>query len=272
MSRNMRFLPVGLALFSALASPNLVSAETLRMGGNTAVTEVLRQIGPVFTAATGFTLEVVPSIGTSGSNAAVADGVLGISVGGRDLMEKETARGLSVAGILRTPYGLVTSRPGPDGLRSEGIAGIYDADNATWPDGTPIRIILRLVGGSDNLFLGNLFPGLAEAIEHARTRSDLSVAATDQESAGLAEKTEGSLVGATLTQIMTEKRDLRFVAIDGVAATMANYENGSYPYGKTLYLIVPAEVSPAAASFLSFIATPEGEAILRQAGIVAGDE
>jgi len=37
-------------------------------------------------------------------------------------------------------------------------------------------------------------------------------------------------------------------------------------------LVVPAEISAEAASFLSFIATPEAEPLLREAGIVAGDE
>ena len=268
----MRFLSVGLALFGAMTASHLAYAETLRMGGTGAVTEMLRQIAPAFTAATGVTLEVIPSLGTSGGNAAAADGVLGISVAGRDLKEKESARGLRVAATFRTPFGLVSSRPGPDGFGSGAIAAIYEADKATWPDGTPIRIILRPVDESDNLVLGNLFPGMAEAIEHARTRPDLSVAATDQDNADAAEKIEGSLVGATLTQIMTEKRGLQFVAIDGVTPTMATYENGAYPYGKTLYLVVPADVSAEAASFLSFIATPEGETALREAGIVAGAE
>lgn len=265
----MRYLTAALAILGAVSASNLACAETLKMGGTGAVTELLRQIGPAFTAKTGVTLDVIPSLGTSGGNAATADGVIGISVAGRDLKEKETAKGLTVAATFRTPFGLVTSRPGPDGFRLDGIAEIYGADSAKWPDGSPIRIILRPVDESDNLVLGNLFPGMTEAIEQARTRSDLSVAATDQDNAEMAEKTEGSLVGATLTQITTEKRDLRFVNIDGVAPTMANYQNGSYPYAKTLYLVVPATVSPEAAAFVSFIATPEGATILREAGIIA---
>ena len=40
--------------------------------------------------------------------------------------------------------------------------------------------------------------------------------------------------------------------------------------GKTLYLVVPAQISPEAAAFLSFIATPAGQSLLREAEIVAG--
>ena len=259
-----------LGIIGALATISPASADTLRIGGTGAATEMLRQIGPAFEAQTGITLQVIPSLGSTGGNAAAADGVLGISVAGRDLKTKEAERGLTVAATLRTPFGLVTSRPGPDGFTKTEIATLYGADKPTWPDGTPIMIVLRPVDESDNLLLGEFFPGMSEAIKHVRTRRDLSVAATDQDNAEMAEKTVGSLVAATLAQISSEKRNLRFVAIDGVTPSLKNYENGSYPYGKTLYLVVPAQISPEAAAFLSFIATPAGQSLLREAEIVAG--
>jgi phosphate transport system substrate-binding protein len=270
MTRYIGLFSAGLGLLGALATLNPALAETLRIGGTGAVTEVLRQIGPAFEAETGITLQVIPSLGTSGGNAAAADGVLGISVAGRDLKKKEAEKGLTVAATLRTPFGLVTSRSGPDSLKSAEIAELYRADKPAWPDGAPILVVLRPVDESDNLVLGELFPGMSEAIKHMRTRSDVSVAATDQDNAEMAEKTKGSLVGATLTQIMAERRNLRFVAIDGVTPSLESYKDGSYPYGKTLYLVVPAKVSPEAAAFLAFITTPAGESLLRKAGIVAG--
>ena len=260
----------GLALFGALATLNPASAETLRIGGTGAMTEMLRQIAPAFEAETGITLQVVPSLGTSGGNAAVADGVIGISVAGRDLKTKEADRGLRVAATFRTPFGLVTSRPGTEHLKSTEIAGIYSADKSVWPDGTPIRIVLRPADESDNLVLGELFPGMTNAIKRMRTRNDLSIAATDQDNAEMAEKTKNSHVGATFTQMTTEKRNLQFVTIDGVAPSLENYESGSYPYGKTLYFVVPAQISPQATAFLSFMATPAGKSLLRKGGIVAG--
>lgn len=257
-------------LLGGASAPNLTYAQTLKVGGTGAVTELLRQLASAFAAQSGIALEVIPSLGTGGGNAAVADGVIGLSVAGRDLKEKEVAKGLRIAATLRTPFGLVTSRPGPDNLDSEEIAELYRADKPAWPDGAPILIILRPVDESDNLVLASLFPGMAESIEHMRGRPDISIAATDQDNAEAAEKTEGSLVGATLTQVTTEKRDLRFVAIDGVAPSLENVADGSYPYEKTLYLVVPTELSPEAVAFLSFIETDAGEALLRDAGVLAG--
>ena len=270
MTRFCGFLSAGLTLFLALATSHPVSAETLKVGGTGAVTEMFRQIGPAFEAETGIKLEVVPSLGTSGGNSAVADGLLGLSVAGRPLKAKEAERGLTVAATLRTPFGLVTSRPGPDGLKSAEIANLYRADKPSWPDGSPILIVLRPAEESDNVLLGEFFPGMSEAIKQVRTRGDLSVAATDQDNAEAAEKIKGSLVGATVTQITSERRNLRFVAIDGVAPSLTSLENGSYPYGKILYLVVRTQISPEAKAFLSFIATPAGQSLLRKAEIIAG--
>jgi phosphate transport system substrate-binding protein len=253
-----------------LATGSAASCGTLRAGGSGAVSELLGQIGSAFEAETGIVLEVVPSLGTSGANAAVADRVLGISLAGRDLKAKEIANGLRVAAIFRTPFGLATSRHAPQNLRSGEIAQLYQADKPLWPDGLPILIVLRPVNQSDDTVLGGLFPGMAEALARVRKRNDLSLAATSQANADMGEKTKGSLVGASLTQITTEKRNLRFVSIDGVAPSLKSLENGSYPYGKGIYLIVPSVVSSEAAAFIAFLARPEAQSLLRKAGIVPG--
>ena len=51
---------VSLCFVFALLSLNPASAETLKIGGTGAATEMLRQIGPAFEAETGIKLQVVP--------------------------------------------------------------------------------------------------------------------------------------------------------------------------------------------------------------------
>lgn len=244
-------------------------AGTLKVGGTGAVTALLNQMAPAFTADAGVALEVIPGLGTSGGNNAVADGKLDIAFSGRKLRDKETARGLKVAATLRTPFGFVTSRPGPDNLKKGEIVPLLRIDRPLWPDGMPVLIHLRPADESDYIVLGELFPGMSETFQHLRKRRDLSVVATDQDNADMAERVKGSLTAATLTQILAEKRNLRFVSIDGVAPSLENYLNGSYPYGKPLYVIVPSAISPEARAFLAFLAKPEGVALLRGAALVA---
>lgn len=259
-----------LASIAVLVALSPAWGEPLKIGGTGAVTELLRQMGPAFTADTGIALEVVPGLGTSGGNNAVADGKLGLAFSGRELRDKETARGLKVALVLRTPFGFVTSRQGPDNLKKGEIVALFRADRPLWPDGTPILIHLRPADESDYIVLGEFFPGFTEVIQQLRKRRDLSVAATDQDNADMAEKAKGSLAAATLTQIVAERRNLRFVSIDGVAPSLDSYLDGSYPYSKPLYAIVPSAISPEAQAFLAFLAKPAGVALLRQAALIAG--
>ena len=187
---------------------------TLKVGGTGAVTDLLGQLAPAFKEDSGITLEVLAGLGTSGANEALADGKLGITFAGRELRDKEKAKGLSVITTLRTPFGLVTSREGPDGLKSSEIAALYGADSPMWPDGTPILITLRPVDESETSSWASCSPGNG-VLQQLRKRRDLSVAATDQDNTDLAEKLKGSLSSATLTQIVTEKRKLKFISIDG---------------------------------------------------------
>lgn len=246
------------------------SAEALRIGGTGAVTGALRKLAPAFEAETGFALVVVPGLGTSGANNALADGRLGLVVAGRDLRDKEKERGLQVVGHLRTPFGFVTSRTGSDNFKRGEIAGLYAATNPTWPDGMPVLIALRPADESDNEVVAALFPGTGEAVAKARKRRDLSIAGSDQDNADVAEKMKGSLVAATLTQIKTEDRNLRFVAIDGVSPSLEAYLDGAYPYGKLLYLVAAATPSAAAKAFIDFLSRPATRSRLYDLGLVAG--
>lgn len=267
-------LPTGLpalvlgAIGLALTSPPAWGG-TLKVGGTGAATEFLLQLKPAFKADSGHDLDVISGLGTSGANNALADGKLGIVFSGRELKDKERAAGLRVVTAFRTPFGLATSRPGPDGLRSADIAALYRADKPLWPDGMPVLITLRPIDESDNRVLGELFPGMAEALQHLRRRRDLSIAATDQDNADMGEKVKGSLIGATLAQIVSERRNLRFVSIDGVAPSLETYLNGSYPYGKSLLVVVPAKIGPEAEAFIAFLARPAGATLLRRAGVIA---
>lgn len=241
-------------------------ARTVKVGGTGAATELLRQLAPGFKADSGINLEVIPGLGTSGALGALIDGKLGMAFSGRELRDKEKAVGLKVATTFRTPFGLATSREGLEDFKSADIARLYRADKPVWADGTPILITLRPSDESDNIVLSELFPGMAEALQHLRKRRDLSIAATDQDNADMGEKVKGSLISATLTQIVSEKRNLRFVSIDGVAPSLDSFVGGSYAYGKSLHVVVPSATSPEAEAFIAFLATAAGKELLRQAG------
>jgi phosphate transport system substrate-binding protein len=263
-------MPYNVSLRAAALAAALIassaSAETLRMGGVGAATALLPPLFAAFDPKGEHQLEVIPALGSNGGLRAVADNMLDVAVTGRALKADEKAQGLTQTIAIRTPFVLVTSRPDPAGLKSADVADIYRSPKATWPDGSPIRIIMRPVSDSDTPVLSNMFPRMQAALEEARKRGELPVAATDQDNADMAEQTPGSLASSTLTQIQLERRKLRSLPIDGKESSLENLERGAYPFAKTFYFVLSAKKKPIAERFVAFLATPEGQAALRATG------
>lgn len=243
------------------------SADTLRAGGLGATTQLLPALFASFAEKqSGNAIEVIPSLGSSGGLTALAGGALDIAVSGRPLNAEELKQGMRVVVTVRTPFVMVTSHNKPNGMKSAEIAEIYRAQKSTWADGSPLRVILRPKSDTDTPILGGMFPDMVSAIEAARARHDVPVAATDQDNADAAERIPGSLASSTLTQIKTEQRRLRLVSIDGVTPTLEALESSAYPFSKTIYFVLPAKKNPAAESFVTFLCSPAGQAALRDGG------
>lgn len=273
MKRQYRsYFLAGLGLVLSLWALPAQAAEVLRVGGTGGATALLEQLGEPFRQKTGIRIEVIPSLGSGGGISAAADGVLDIAISGRPLSKAEKRGGLVQFAGMRTPYVLVTSRAAPPAMSVREIAAAFAADRATWPDGSVIKLILRPRAESDNAVLVSMFPGMSAALDAARKRRDLSVAATDQDNADMAERLPGSLTGGTYAQIVTEQRNLRMIAIDGVAPTLGTFESGAYRYGKVFYVIHRTPPTAAAARFVAFLRSPDGGRALRVAGCLPGIE
>ena len=257
----MRF---SVALVVLVGFTNNVVADPIRVGGVGAATKLLPILFAEFDSQE--KLQVIPSLGSSGGLRALAENAINIAVAGRPLNAEEIKLGMTVGATVRTPFVLVTSHPKPNGLKRAEVADIYKTPNPAWIDGSPIRVILRPKSDSDTPVLIASFPGMSAALDAARARHDVLTAATDQDSADSAERLQGSLAGSTLTQITTEQRNLRLIAIDGVAPSLEALEIGTYPIGKTLHFVLPAQKHPVAERFLAFLLSPPGQAILRKTG------
>jgi phosphate transport system substrate-binding protein len=243
-------------------------AETLRMGGTGAGLQLLQKVGEAYAATTpDVQIEIVPSLGTSGGIRALADGAIDIGVASRALKTEEAKTGLREFGVARTAFVLVTSRSNAESLHAHEVAAAFGGESS-WPDKSPMRIVLRPETESDTRLLEKYFPGMPQALSQARLRPEIPVAATDQDNATAAEKTQGSLTGASLVQLLTEARDLRSIRIDGVEPTLANLESGRYPYEKKLHFLVSETGSPATMAFAKFLQSQAAAATMREFGIL----
>lgn len=266
MSKSVRTPPGALllCLFAiVLASPS--QAEGIKLGGTGAATEFLRRLGVAFTAHSGVEVEVVPGMGSTGALRAASEGAIDIVASGRPLSEAEKAQGLTVAFSMRTPFIFVTSHPSARGLSLAEIEKAYASPTMKWPDGEPMRVILRPKPESDTIHMETLFPRLKPAMDAARTRSEIPVAATDQDNADLMERTPGSIGGMTYLQAVSEKRKLRMIALDGVEPTLENFERGAYPYAKNIDFVIAPDPKPEVERLLAFARSPDGQELHRRA-------
>ena len=270
-----RLSTLAAALAFAVASSLWTSpaaADVLRLGGKSGASALMVHLGQAFTRWAGIAVEVVPGLGSTGSLNALAEGVLDVAIAGRGLSPARSKRGFVQVATVRTPWVLATSHPAPPALTGRDVVAAYAADRAAWPDGTPLRVVLRSQSDADHAVLAAAIPGMEAALDRARRRGDASVAGNDQDNAAIAEKMSGSLTDSTYTQVVMERRNLRFVSLDAVAPTLEALESGAYPHARIFRLILPPAPSGAARRFIQFLRTDEGVRAMREAGCLPGDE
>ncbi len=230
------------------------------LGGIIAVARAFEEKNP------GIRIKVLSSLGSGGGIKALFAGAVDIALSARPLTDAERTQGAEAIEYARTPLVFVTSKKMDNvALSLDEVAAIYRGDKQRWPDGTPIRVILRPETDADMMYLRALSPAMGEAVLHALQRGGMPVASTDQDNADLLGSIRGAFGACTIAQIESERRQLRPHTLDGVAPTLANLAAGTYPYSKTFFAIA-WHASPASRRFLQFLRSPEGSAILRRTG------
>ncbi|TAK54514.1 MAG: hypothetical protein EPO22_15315 [Dehalococcoidia bacterium] len=90
----------------------------------------------------------------------------------------------------------------------------------------------------------------------------MQFAVNDQNAANDLEKIPGAIGPSTLALIVSEKRALRALKLDGREPTLTNAASGAYPHYKRLFLVTGAKRSAAVARFIAFVQSPAGRKIL----------
>ncbi|MBZ8131707.1 substrate-binding domain-containing protein [Afifella sp. IM 167] len=267
-------LLVGIVLFfghSAAAQARedkvLVGGTGTALGGVQIVAEAFRREHP------GIALTVLPSLGSGGGINALIAGKIDIALSARPLKESEASEPIRAQEYARTPIVFAVGSENPvDDITLQDAIAIYSGARATWPDAEPIRLILRPETEADIALLKSMSPEMKDAVETALSRSELHVAANDQDNADVLERVYGSLGVTTLGQIKAERRKLKPLAFNGVHGTVETIRSGEYPYAKRLYIVTRKDISGAAADFVTFIGSPEGQDLLRSSGHLPADD
>jgi phosphate transport system substrate-binding protein len=265
----VRLLALLGAVLGALLAPVPASAEQLRVAGSGAPLASLPALAREF-ARDNPGVEVVSlgALGSGGGIKAVCAGDIDLALSSRPLTAVEKRQcGTGGVPYARTPFVIATLPVNRfPGLTLTRLADIYSGRLHDWPDGKPIRLILRPAADSDIELLQSISTGMGESVRIALAREGMATAGNDFANTEMIARTPGAMGSATLGQIVSEGNVLAPLPLDGVDPTLANIESGKYPYAKTFFAVTPSSPSPGARAFIDFLFSPRGREILKSTG------
>jgi phosphate transport system substrate-binding protein len=263
----LRLLAVAV-LTAAVCFSAVARAAEIRIGGTGNALGSMRLVAEAFAKShPDSKITILTSIGSSGAVKAVPKGAIDIGLTSRTLTDDELHTGLKLIEYACSPTVFAvreTSKTTSISLRQ--VADIYSGKLSNWPDGAPIRPILRQPGDDNTRQIKSLSAEMDAAVSTAEQMPGMAFAVTDQEAADKLESIQGAIGVTTLALIRSEKRSLRALAIDGVEATPANASSGRYPLVKHFYLVLPKEPAAQTQSFVDFVQSDRGTKILKQTG------
>ena len=245
---------------SAVAEMIRISGSSGAIGTMDILSEAFRKTYP------GIQVEILPGMGSSGAVKAVVDGHLDIGLSARTITGEERNKGVTETRYARTPFVFAANKNLEiSGLTLEGVAAIY-AGKRDWEKGNRIRLVLRARDDTDTAVLKSMSPEMSAAVDIALRRKGMIVATTDHDAADAIESVPGGFGATTLALILSEKREVRVLSLDGIMPSIRTMSNRSYPYTKTFFMVTRINPSAAVRRFIDFVRSPAGSAILEKNG------
>jgi len=255
-------------LVATLAIPQGSRAETIVIGGTGAALGTVEQLGAALAAShPDLTIQVPPSLGSGGGIKALRHGAVDLAVTARPLKTKEAFDGAEVLPFAKTAVAFAVHRDvRRRAVTTAQLSSLFDGSVRTWPNGPPVRPIVRPKVESDTKIVIAQLPAMRTALEAALQIPGLPVALSDQQMADAIEQTPGAIGFTALSVLQSENRAVHILRLNGLMPSPQSIRRGDYPLSKTLYFIVPPNAKAGVRQFLDFVATPRGQAIIEGAG------
>jgi phosphate transport system substrate-binding protein len=254
--------------FFALSATANAQGQEIRIGGTGAAVGTMQLLAQAFAKTSPQArITVLPSMGSGGGIKALLAGAVQIGVSSRPLSDSESGAGAVAVEYGRTPFVFATASSSKvAGITTQNLVDFYAGKNDEWPDGSKLRLVLRPIGDSDSEMIKSMSPAMREAKSAAEQRKGMVFTVTDQETGNAIEKVPGALGPSTLALLLSEKRALKALALDGVVPSAQTIANGSYPLAKQLLIVTGPKTPPDALAFVAFVRSAAGREVLQQTG------
>ncbi|MBF0610102.1 MAG: solute-binding protein [Magnetococcales bacterium] len=164
------------------------------------------------------------------------------------------------------PLAIIVHKDNPvSNITTENLKKVYDGQITNWKDlggsDTPVALVTRegKTSGVGFMLRGLLFNDVNYEFK-ARSIKEKDTTPLEKR----IEKTHNAIGASGLSS--AQKKDLKMLAIDGVAPNKENILAGKYPLVRPLYLTIVKNPSPEAKGLLDFTLSPEGQAIIAKEG------
>lgn len=214
----------------------------------------------------------VPSLANGGGIKARAAGALDLAVSARPISDAERATGLVATEVFRTPLvWAVNASVKVRNTTPAELTDLYSGKLAHWPDGQPVRPILRPEQDSDTVLARSLGANMVSALAAAALRPGMKISVTDNSAAAEVERIPGAIGTAALGLLLAQGRQVSALALDGVAPGTASQASGQYPLRKSIYLLTRASPPPQVLAVQQGLAGRSLAQSLAQLGCLAVD-
>jgi phosphate transport system substrate-binding protein len=256
--------------FVLVIPPCALGAEPITVNGTGAVLPVLKLLVDDFAAQSPGQAPSIqyPPTGSAGSIRAVAQGRLDLAVAARAPRAEEAGAKWQVIPWVKTAFVIVANRPGPaKGYTRAELAAIWTGAIMQWPDGRPIRLVLRTPDDSDVTSLRAMSPEMSRAVDTAYTRPGLPKAEHDLQNLEMLAKVPGAMGTGALGLLISSGSRLTPLPVEGIAPTTQNLRDGTYPFQRTFYLV--SDGGTRVRPFIAYLNSARALKLLEQNGFLA---
>jgi len=244
-------------------------AEDLVIGGSGTDLGTFKILGEAFSKEyPEINIKVLPSMGSSGGLKALKHHKIDLALTSRPLKEKEKSPSIIYQYYASTPLVFVVANASRQhGISRQQVFNIFTGKQKHWPDGSVVRPILRPSTDSDTKLIVSKLIECEKCFYKAYQRRGVPIALTDQEAVEMIATVPGAVGTSTLSLILSEKRPVRALALDGVEASRETINSHAYPMYKDLFLVYNKQHRvDIMNSFLKFISSDKAQSILFNTG------
>jgi phosphate transport system substrate-binding protein len=264
----------------ALAFPALIGAcsnspppAPIRIDGSAGVAPIVTALVDGYRANhVSSQVELKSGLGSSARLKAVEDGQLEIAMASHGVDSADVARrGMEMRVIARTAVVFAVNGSVPvASLTSAQVCDVYRGAIRNWrklggPD-AQIKALFRPAGEVD---ADVAIAGVA-CMRDLKPAADVQLLARPDEMASALASTDGAFGVTSGPMVEQSAGRIRAATLDGIVPSADNVANGRYPLSRDAILVYKAPVSPSVKQFLDFIASADGDRIIRANGAVSG--